>query len=167
MFAPAYNPTDHPVLIDARGRTLGGGDWGVVWRTGSHVVAAVDRDDLVVLSDAMVPKDLSAAAADARDAIEAARAAQEAHDDLEGLDKDVLVAALERVDVEHPAELAELHKPELVRELALAGVSVAEVRGPAPSSTTPTTDDDDAAAGDPPTVPPAKKAAAAKAAGRR
>lgn len=166
MFAPAYNPTDHPVLIDGAGRTLGGGDWGVVWRTADAVVAAVDRDDLVVLSEAMVPKDLASAAHDAREAIEAARAAQEAHDDLEAVDKEVLVAALERVDVEHPEALAELHKAELVRELALAGVSVAEVRGPAPSSTTaPEPGDDDDA--ETPTVPPAKKAAAAKAAGRR
>lgn len=50
MFVPVYNLTDGPVPIDFAGRTIGGHEWGVAWRTDDRVTHATENGQLSVLT---------------------------------------------------------------------------------------------------------------------
>lgn len=67
MLKPAHNPTDRPVVIDAEGHILGGGEWGAVDPEAPAVVNAVAGGLLNVLDE--VPDGADPAA------VQAARAA--------------------------------------------------------------------------------------------
>lgn len=53
----AYNPTDLPVIIDAEGHTLGGGEWGQVDEGEERVTGAVVDVLLVVPEPPETPTD--------------------------------------------------------------------------------------------------------------
>lgn len=87
MYRLGFNPTSGPVVIDAEGRTLGGGEWGPVDSTANAVRAAVDAGALV-LQDAPAEDAQTAPAAST-----AAAAVVEAEDRrarLGDLDREVL-----------------------------------------------------------------------------
>lgn len=71
MFRPAHNATDSPVLIDDRGRQLGGREWGPVDTTLDEVRAAEARRTLVVFDPAKIGPDAIDAARDAAKAADA------------------------------------------------------------------------------------------------
>jgi hypothetical protein len=68
VYVPAHNVTASPIVIDFEGRTIGGGEWGVVDQTDDALETALDSGWLV-LAPKLDPKakDLHPAAVDAVD----------------------------------------------------------------------------------------------------
>jgi hypothetical protein len=47
VYIPVHNPTEQPVVIDAEGRIIGGGEWGTVLTTEPAAKEAIDAGRLV------------------------------------------------------------------------------------------------------------------------
>lgn len=110
MYATVFNTTDSPLVVDAEGRIIGGGDWGTVDTTADEAKVALDDDRLVIVEER---KDHPAAEVFARTAV-----VRKSADALAKLDKDRLTALAEDNGVD-----PDQHKPELVRALAARGVT--------------------------------------------
>jgi hypothetical protein len=99
MHVVGYNTTDRPVLLDAEGRSLGGGEFGAVDTTSDEVKAAVDRGDLQLLRNLKDDGELEAVAAAALaevNELEAARkATQPDTDDSAGITEPSTATAAE------------------------------------------------------------------------
>jgi hypothetical protein len=59
----AFNPTDSPVVLDAEGHTLGGGEWAEVDPTSDLVSVLVEQGRLLFPADEKVSSAPSAPAA--------------------------------------------------------------------------------------------------------
>lgn len=124
MYRPATNVTDSPVLIDDRGRQLGGREWGPVDTTADEVKAAVDLGALVIVDPANITKDTLAEARQARDD---AAELQARHEALTALDADTTRELAETAGIPltadmvdddgRPAEPRRRHVAELVADL--------------------------------------------------
>jgi hypothetical protein len=78
MHVVGFNTTDRPVLIDAEGRSLGGGEPGAVDTTSDEVKAAVERGDLQLLRNLKDHGELDPAVAAALAEVEELEAARKA-----------------------------------------------------------------------------------------
>lgn len=99
MFVPAQNVSDSPVLIDAAGRTLGGGDWGPVDRHDPVAQEAIGDSRLAIHPDLVVSGDTSE---EARTAVERAEVLERRRRELANLSEDQLttLANAAGIDVE-------------------------------------------------------------------
>jgi hypothetical protein len=86
-YRPAYNVLDRPVVVDDEGRTLGGGEWGVVESTSDAGRGALARGDVVLVDDDL---DTEGTNRDALAAVEQARTLRERAEQFGALDKDRL-----------------------------------------------------------------------------
>lgn len=107
MYRLAYNPTDAPMLIDAAGRTLGGGEWGPVSSTADEVKAALEADTLVYV-DLADDAEASVPAAAARTRVAELNERTEAFGALDKPELEQLAAELEPADGANKAQLVEL-----------------------------------------------------------
>lgn len=119
MYRTAWNPADVPVVVDAEGRTIGGGEYGTVDTTDSAAKALLDAESLLLVSDPPSDADINPAL---RAALAATEARQVAAVALRGQDKADLVTLAE----EHAPDLADADKPDLVDGLAARGVVAPE-----------------------------------------
>lgn len=157
MYRPATNVTNGPVLIDDRGRQLGGREWGPVDTTAEEVRSAVERGELVLVDPLLITKDTIREAQAARDA---AAELQSRHEALTALDADTTRDLAESAGIPlvapmfdddgRPAEPRRRHAAELVADLVRSSeVSTDDLQ--ASTSSTPDASD-----------PPAKTTAASK-----
>ncbi|HVL32572.1 MAG TPA: hypothetical protein VM600_03220 [Actinomycetota bacterium] len=109
MISTAFNTTDAPVVIDERGRTIGGGEWGAVDTDCAAATAALADGRLRLVGDIPSESAPAALAAAARTNELAARAKR-----LEGLDESALRRIAERAGVQPGLER--------IWELAVLGV---------------------------------------------
>lgn len=173
MFVPAQNVSDSPVLIDADGRTLGGGEWGAVDRHDPHAQQAIGDSRLVIHPDLEPTADT---VDDARIALERAAVLEARRVELANLDADQLatLAVSAGLDIELDVETLQAVD---VAALRRALVHVDPSRSAAASADASPVDDTDgdtlvtparrpeAAEEEPadaPAIPPAKAAAATK-----
>lgn len=122
MFVPVYNLTDGPVPIDFAGRTIGGHEWGVAWRSDDRVTHAVENGQLAVLQK--VSKEASDEAVEADDR---AKALNDRHERAEALPKGELLDLARDLPDFTGRELDPDDEPtvyELRRAVALADVDL-------------------------------------------
>lgn len=105
MFVAAHNPTDQAVVVDDAGRTLGGGEWGVVDTTADQVKTAVDAARLTLAPDLKAD---SGNTADANDAARTAETAEKRRRQLDALDADAVHALADQAGVGEGTKAAQV-----------------------------------------------------------
>lgn len=116
MWQVLHNGTAGPVVIDAEGRQLGAGEWGVGDTTDPVTKAADDAGDVSVVPDQALTGDIIDEARDARAEAKARNARAE---QVRALDKPVLAQAAADAGLGLPEDA---DKDALVRALTAAGI---------------------------------------------
>lgn len=130
MWQVLHNGTDGPVVIDAEGRQLGAGEWGVADTTDEVAKAADDRGDATFVPDSALAGRINPEAQAAKDE---AAARNKRSEELRDVDKDRLAQAAADAGLglgEDP------DKPTLVRALAAGGLEPAAEDAPEPEPQT-------------------------------
>jgi hypothetical protein len=127
MYRLGFNPTAGPVVIDAEGRTLAGGEWGPVDSTAAEVRSAAETGALILQDE---PGDEAGDAP--RNGWLAVGRAEEARATLDGLDRADLADLARRADL-LGADDPDPTKSELVAMLAPRGITPPPSSPPAPA----------------------------------